>query len=405
MVPVSTPRNSRPVVIAGGGLGGLAAALALARRNFRVMVLEQAPQFGEIGAGIQLAPNAWHAIDALGVGDLVKREAVFIERLLMMDGVSGETVIDIPLDERFAKRFGNPYAVTHRADIHGALLDGCKAQSSIELRPNTRVTGYQTESNDSVIVETAGGERIAACALIAADGGRSVVRERIVGDGEPPVSGHMCYRAVLKVDEMPKDLRWAAATLWAGHNTHIVHYPLRGWKLFNLVATVVGNTSSMGHNEEAPPSEVLPQFAHNCDKPMSILRVPKVFKRWMLRFREPVPNWTQGPVALLGDSAHLMLQYLAQGAAMAFEDAICIAAACDAADGDLPKAFQDYQSTRLVRASRVQMSASLIGIMFHAPDGVPRMVRNEIYRGRSAEQHYDALDWIFSSPDYVRKFR
>jgi 3-hydroxybenzoate 6-monooxygenase len=161
----------------------------------------------------------------------------------------------------------------------------------------------------------------------------------------------------------------------------------------------------MGHNEEAPPSEVLPQFAHNCDKPMSILRVPKVFKRWMLRFREPVANWTQGPVALLGDSAHLMLQYLAQGAAMAFEDAICIAAACDAADGDFPKAFRDYQTLRLVRASRVQMSASLIGIMFHAPDGVPRMVRNEIYRGRSAEQHYDALDWIFSSPDYVRTFR
>src|SRR3954462_4284355 len=114
-------RNEKPVVIAGGGIGGLAAALALARRNFKVLVLEQAAQFGEIGAGIQLAPNAWHALDALGVGGLVKKEAVFIEHLLMMDGVSGEKVIDIPLDERFAKRFGNPYAVTHRADIHGAL--------------------------------------------------------------------------------------------------------------------------------------------------------------------------------------------------------------------------------------------------------------------------------------------
>src|SRR3990170_772415 len=135
-------RNESPIVVAGGGIGGLAAALALARRNFRVLVLEQAPQFGEIGAGIQLAPNAWHAIDALGVGELVKREAVFIERLLMMDGISGETVIDIPLDERFHKRYGNPYAVTHRADIHDALLDGCRASPLIELRPSTRVTGF-----------------------------------------------------------------------------------------------------------------------------------------------------------------------------------------------------------------------------------------------------------------------
>src|SRR4051812_12848136 len=137
-----SPRNDKPVVVAGGGIGGLAAALALARKRFRVTVLEQAQQFGEIGAGIQLAPNAWHAIDALGVGDLVKKEAVFIERLLMMDGVTGETVIEIPLDERFARRFGNPYAVTHRADIHGALLDGCRANGLIELRPSTRVTGY-----------------------------------------------------------------------------------------------------------------------------------------------------------------------------------------------------------------------------------------------------------------------
>src|SRR3989440_12891384 len=151
-------RNEKPVLVAGGGIGGLAAALGLARKGFRAVVLEQAPEFAEIGAGIQLAPNAWHAIDALGVGDLVKKEAVFIERLLMMDGVSGETIIEIPLDERFAKRFGNPYAVTHRADIHGSLLDGCREQRSIELRASTRVTGFRTEGNE-VAVEIAGGER------------------------------------------------------------------------------------------------------------------------------------------------------------------------------------------------------------------------------------------------------
>jgi salicylate hydroxylase len=400
---MKAPRNDTPIAVAGGGIGGLAAALALARRNFRVVVLEQAAQFGEIGAGIQLAPNAWHAIDALGVGELVKREAVFIERLLMMDGVSGDTVIDIPLDERFHKRYGNPYAVTHRADIHGALLDGCRGSPLIELRSSARVTGYSVEG-DSVRVEIQDAQPLTAPALIGADGGRSVVRERIVGDGEPPASGHMCYRAVLEVEQMPKDLRWPAATLWAAPNTHIVHYPLRGWKLFNLVATVVREQAGTGHNEEAPAAEVLALFGHNCDKPMSILRVPRTFRRWMLRFREPVANWTAGPVALLGDGAHLMLQYMAQGAAMALEDAVCIASCADQADGDFPTAFKAYQELRLVRASRVQTSAKLLGLVFHA-GGVDRLVRNDIYQGRAPERYYDALDWVFTAPHYISSFR
>src|ERR671923_1764069 len=207
-------RNETPMIIAGGGIGGLAAALALARKGFRSVVLEQAPQFGEIGAGIQIAPNAWHALDALGVGALVKKEAVFIEHLLMMDGISGEKVIDIPLDARFARRFGNPYAVTHRADIHGSLLDGCKALPQlIELRTSTRVTGFEQDES-GVTVRTELGS-IHGSALVAADGGRSVIREKIVGDPLPPVTGHMCYRAVLDPNDVPKDLRWAAATLWA----------------------------------------------------------------------------------------------------------------------------------------------------------------------------------------------
>jgi len=398
-------RNRAAVVIAGGGIGGLAAALALARKGFRSVVLEQARDFGEIGAGIQLAPNAWHAIDALGVGALVKKEAVFIEHVLMMDGITGETVIDIPLDERFARRFGNPYAVTHRADIHGALLDGCKESDLIELRSASRVTGFQ--QNDTSVTVRTPQEALEAVALVGADGGRSVVRQAIVGDGDPPASGHLCYRAVLKAEEMPEDLRWAAATLWAGTNTHIVHYPLRGWKLFNLVATVVRPEAlgMDGHNEEAPPTEVLPLFAHNCDKIMALLRVPKTFKRWMLRFREPVENWTQDRVTLLGDAAHLMLQYFAQGAATALEDAVCLGACAAAADGDFRRAFGEYQAKRLVRASRVQVSAKLLGMLFHARDGVERKVRNSMYEGRSAERYYDALEWIFTPPQYVRDFR
>ena len=397
-------RNEKPVIVAGGGIGGLAAALALARKGFRSVVLEQAPQFGEIGAGIQLAPNAWHALDALGVGGLVKKEAVFIKHLLMFDGVTAERVIDIPLDARFARRFGNPYAVTHRADIHGSLLDGCKALPGlIDLRTSTRVTGFEQDGS-SVRVETEKGD-IQGTALVAADGGRSVIREKIVGDPLPPATGHMCYRAVLDIDDVPQELRLPAATLWAGHNTHIVHYPLRGWKLFNLVATVIGKHTSGGHNELALPDEVLPLFSHYCEQPTKLMRTPREFRRWMLLYRQPVDNWIQGRAALLGDAAHFMLQYMAQGAAMAMEDAVCLGLCADQADGDFPAAFAKYQQTRLIRATRVQISANqLVGMIFHVPDGLEREVRNDLYRGRSAERYYDALEWVFSAPDYVRSF-
>ena len=401
---MSAPRNPALVVIAGGGIGGLACALGLAIAGFRVVVLEQAQEFGEVGAGIQLAPNAWSALDALGIGAVVKKEAVLIERLLMLDGISGETIIEIPVDERFRQRYGNPYAVTHRADIHGSLLDACKARPDlIELRTHCRVTGFRADDR-GVSVDVASQKPIRASALIGADGWNSPVRKQIVGDGDPPISGHVCYRAILAAEDMPSDLRWPAATLWAAPNTHVVHYPLRGWKLFNVVATVVREQARSGHNEEAPPDEVLPLFAHNCGKPMSILRVPSTFHRWMLRYRHPVDNWTQGPVTLLGDAAHLMLQYFAQGAAMAMEDAVCLAACARVTEGNLPAAFQRYQALRLLRASRVQISSGLLGLLFHA-SGVERLVRNEIYRDRPAERYYDALDWIFSAPDYVRSFR
>jgi len=274
----------------------------------------------------------------------------------------------------------------------------------IELRTSSRVTGFEIEDK-GVAVKLADGNTLHGTALVGADGGRSVIRQEIVGDPAPPVSGHMCYRAVLRPEDMPKDLRWAAATLWAAHNTHIVHYPLRGWKLFNLVATVIGKHTSGGHNELAQPDEVLPLFAHYCEKPTKLMRAPKEFRRWMLAYREPVDNWSQARVTLLGDAAHFMLQYMAQGAAMAMEDAVCLGACADAADGQFEEAFLEYQKRRIVRATRVQISANqLVGMIFHVPDGLEREVRNDIYRGRPAERYYDALEWIFSAPEYVRNF-
>lgn len=393
-------RNARPIAIAGGGLGGLACALGLAQRGFRTLVLEQAREFGEVGVGLQVAPNALHVLDALGVGMQAKKNALLIQRMVMMDGVTGEEVINIPCGDEFRARFGNPYAVAHRADIHGALLDGCRSSTRIELRTRCLVTGFDIEdSGVSVALES--GERIEALALVGADGVHSRIRQLIVDDGEPVASGAIIYRAVIPADEMPKDLQKPYPTLWAGPNTHIIYYPVRDWTVFNFGGTVVTGQTSADENGEALPDEVLPLFCRNCDTPLRVMRIPKRFRRYLIHYREPVENWSAGPVTLLGDAAHPMVQYIAQGAAMALEDAICLAVAADESDGDLPSAFQRYQSIRSVRAARVQLSSLMMDRIYHAA-GVARLVRNSIFEGRIPAEHYDRLSWLYTAPPYVK---
>ena len=228
--------SSHSLLIAGGGIGGLSAALGLAGKGFEVIVFERASKFGEIGAGIQLGPNAFYALDYFGVGEWAREKAVYVDMLRLMDAMSGEEIIHIPLDAPFRERFGNPYAVVHRGDLHGVLLKGCKDSPRIALRVNSEVVSYEQDGS-GVRATLASDETIDGLALIGADGLRSNLRTRVVGDGVPRVSGHSTYRAVIPLEAMPKDLRWNAATLWAGPKCHIVHYPLSDWKYFNLVVT------------------------------------------------------------------------------------------------------------------------------------------------------------------------
>ena len=385
-----------PVLIAGGGIGGLSAALGLARKGFGVVVLEKSPKLGEIGAGIQIGPNAFHAFDYLGVGDEARAQAVYIDMLRLMDAMSGEEIIHIPLDEPFRKRFGNPYAVVHRADLHGVLLNACEANDRIELRVNSEVLGYQ-QNGTTVTAEIISGEHMTGCALIGADGLRSSIRQRLVGDGEPIVSGHSTYRSVIPTEAMPEDLRWNAATLWAGPKCHIVHYPLSGWKVFNLVVTYHNDAPEPVSGQPVPIEEVRKGFAHITERARKIIEHGTDWRLWVLCDRDPVDSWIDGRVALLGDAAHPMMQYYAQGACMAMEDAVCLSHMMEHSGGDVEAALLGYRDQRVVRTGRVQIGARAIGEHVYHPAGVHAAVRNEIMQSMTTEDYYNRLEWLYGS--------
>jgi salicylate hydroxylase len=384
---------SSPVAIAGGGVGGLACALALARRGVRSVVLEQAREFGEAGVGLQVATNALHVLDALGVGEAVKKHALLIERMLMMDGVTGEQIVDIPCGEAWIRRFGNPYAVAHRSDVHDALLSACRSDGNVELRTQAKLIGFE-HTGHGVRVALAEGKPLEAAALVGADGVYSTVRRLVIGDGEPLASGAIIYRALIPAASMPKALSHPYPTLWAGPGTHIIYYPLRDWSMFNFGATAATGQVSVDETTEAGLDEVLPLFSANCSEALRALRAAKSFRRYVIRHRRPVDSWSRGPVTLLGDAAHPMVQYIAQGAAQALEDALVLAQCVAAANGDFSAAFKRYEAIRVVRASRVQISSLMMDRILHA-SALERRVRNSVFSGRSAGEHYDRLAWLY----------
>jgi salicylate hydroxylase len=248
-----------PILVVGGGIGGLVAAHALARKGFPVRVLEQAPEFKEIGAGIQLGPNIFRALEQIGLKDAVLADAWRPTGLEMRCALSGDVITRLPLGEDFAKFFGQPYAVTHRADIHAAYLNACLANNLITLETQRHAQDFE-DDGASVTVTLQSGERIRGRALIGCDGMWSGIRDKIVADGKPRVSGHIAYRAVLKRDDVPEDLWRPDMVLWAGPRTHFVHYPLRRGELYNLVAVFHSDKYVEGWNAEADPEELFARF-------------------------------------------------------------------------------------------------------------------------------------------------
>ena len=381
-----------PVIVAGGGIGGLAAALALVRQGFNVTVLEQAPEIGEIGAGIQLGPNAFHAFDALGVGDKARSRAVYTDYMVMHDALDEYQVGKIPTGEAFIQRFGNPYAVIHRADVHMSLLEGAQETGRVEFHTSTRVERIEQDAS-SVTVHCANGKTYRGQALIGADGGKSVVRAQFVND-PPRVTGHVVYRAVVEKKDFPEDLRWNAASIWVGPNCHLVHYPLRGGEQYNVVVTFHSRDKEEWSVTDGSKEEVLSYFQGICPKARQLIELPKTWKRWATADREPIDNWVYGRVTILGDAAHPTTQYLAQGACMALEDAVTLGEALRTHDNDWTQALDLYKRSRVARTARIVLSAREMGRIYHAK-GVERLVRNDLWTGRSTERFYDAMEWLY----------
>ena len=384
--------TGKKFIVVGGGIGGLAAAVALSQQGVHVTVLEQATELGEIGAGVQLGPNAFAALDALGVGENARKRAVFTERLIMMDAVDGSEVGSFPVGQAFRDRFQNPYAVIHRADIHTSILEGTQGSDLIHVETSTKVVSV-TQDNEGVTAVDQNGRVFKADALVAADGVRSVIREKMFKD-PPRISGHVVYRAVVPVAEMPLDLQINAPVVWAGPDCHLVHYPLRDGQQYNLVVTFHSRQEEEWGVTDGSKEEVLSYFEGICPRARQMLHLPKTWRRWATADRNPLEKWGDGRVTMLGDAAHGMLQYMAQGACMAIEDAVTLGEAMKHCQADVVKAFQLYEKSRIPRTARVVLSAREMGRLYHAK-GVERLVRNQLWEGRTPERFYDALEWLY----------
>ena len=389
---MSTSLSSTPVLVSGGGIGGLAAALALVRQGFHVQVFEQAPEIGEIGAGIQLGPNAFHAFDALGVGDKARGRAVYTDCMVMHDAIDESLVGRIETGEAFRQRFGNPYAVIHRADVHGSLLEGAAQTGRVEFFTDTRIERVEQDAGVVTVIDQRG-KRWSGQALIGADGGKSVVRAQYVNDA-PRVTGHVVYRAVVDKADFPDDLKWNAASLWAGPKCHLVHYPLRGGEQYNVVVTFHSRQQEEWGVTDGSKEEVESYFQGICAKARQLIDLPKSWKRWATADREPIDTWVFGRTTILGDAAHPTTQYMAQGACMAMEDAVTLGEALRVHGNDWDRALQLYQDSRVARTARIVLSGREMGRLYHAA-GVERLVRNSLWKGRSQERFYDAMEWLY----------
>lgn len=383
------------VVVVGGGIGGLAAALQLARHGIEnITVLERAEEFGEVGAGLQLAPNASRVLDKLGLLDSVARTAFCPSRLVLRDAIGGDEITALRTDDHFTERYGYPYLVAHRVDLHRALLDACTESENINLVAGETVTHIKQNST-GVQVQCADGTAYDGGVAIGADGINSAVRQQLIGDGVPQGTGYVAYRGTVPVEEVIESTGAGELTdmvIWIGPSMHLVQYPVRGGQLCNQVAVFRSDNYGGDAHEWGTPAELEARFEMAAAPVRRSVALIDTSRRWEMFDREPTAGWVDGRIALLGDAAHPMFQYLAQGACQALEDAQMLGRSVGDPQG-IEHGLKQYEEQRFARASTVQTRARMFGEVLHAGGSMAAM-RDYLLRRRS-ELDYEPVDWLY----------
>lgn len=402
----------RQALISGGGIGGLAAALACTRAGWEVRLFERAPVFSEVGAGLQLGPNVTRVLHAWDLAGALAPIAVFPDRLQVRSAVSGQELGVLPLGATTLQRYGAPYATVHRADLHRLLLAQVQQRADVKLKLNYRLAHF-TQTAEAVTVQglrpsaqqgDIWGPQIEGDALIGADGLWSPVREWLLGDGPPRVTGHLAYRALLPQTSLPERLRSTQVTVWLGPRLHLVQYPVRGGEWLNVVGILLGRLDSASGADleswdHATNAQALrAALTGTCAPLQDLVHAIEAWRLWVLCDRPPMRGALQhaaGRVALLGDAAHPMRPYLAQGAGMAIEDAAELGRVLGQAlqaGLEIPTMLARYAQNRWRRNAQVQARAIRNGQIFHA-DGLLRWGRDAALR--SLGERLLDMPWLY----------
>jgi salicylate hydroxylase len=385
-----------PILIAGAGIGGLTAALALLRRGIEVRVFEQTKELREVGAGVQISPNGSRVLDDLGVLETVRSKASLTEGKEIRLWDTGQTWRLFDLGEQAVRLYGYNYFTVYRVDLHNALIESVLRADPNAIKLNSRVTGF-TQSVDGVTLQLEEGQQVVGRALIGADGIHSTVRSGLFGPEQAKYADMIAWRGIVPRERVPPHMKRPVGTNWVGPGGHVVHYPLRGGALMNFV----GYLERSGWIEESwtvqgTTEECLADFAGWNEDVLALIRCIDVPFKWGLVRRPPLTTWTGDCVTLLGDACHAMYPFLAQGAVMAMEDGLVLARCVEANPHDMPSALLAYEAARIDRTRRVvEGSADNVRRFHNAVLGHPVEGPLYVQREWATERVQDRYEWIF----------